>query len=74
MALDSLVHMGIGYVILVFVFIKKWRYPLADLYNKYGLLRLKSKTARSAIIQKLTTEFNLTPIIAGAFYQQFAHY
>ena len=40
----------------------------------YGLLRLKSKTARSAIIQKLAADFNLTPIIAEAFYQQFALY
>ena len=36
----------------------------------YGLLRLKSKTARSAIVQKLATDFNLTPSIAETFYQQ----
>jgi len=40
----------------------------------YGLLRLKSKDARSAIVQKLAADFNLTPIIAEAFYQQFALY
>lgn len=40
----------------------------------YGLLRLRSKDARSAIVQKLATDFNLTPIIAEAFYQQIALY
>jgi biotin operon repressor len=40
----------------------------------YGILRLKSKDARAAIIQKLATDFNLTPIIAEAFYQQFSLY
>ena len=40
----------------------------------YGVLRLKSKDARTAIIQKLATDFNLTPIIAEAFYQQFSLY
>lgn len=42
--------------------------------TNYGLKRLKSKDARAAIIQKLTTDFNLTPIIAEAFYQQFSQY
>lgn len=42
--------------------------------TNYGLKRLKSKDARAAIIQKLTTDFNLTPIIAEAFYQQFSLY
>lgn len=42
--------------------------------NGYGITRLESKTARNAIIQKLTTDFNLTPIIAEAFYQQFTLY
>ena len=28
----------------------------------YGLLRLKSKTAREAIVQKLSSDFNLTPV------------
>ena len=42
--------------------------------SNYGILRLKSKDARNAIIQKLAADFNLTPIIAEAFYQQFALY
>ena len=40
----------------------------------YGINRLKSKNAQNAIIQKLATDFNLTPIIAEAFYQQFTQY
>jgi hypothetical protein len=40
----------------------------------YGLQRLESKNARNAIIQKLATDFNLTPIIAEAYYQQFIQY
>ncbi len=36
----------------------------------YGLLRLKSKTAREAIVQKLSSDFNLTPVIAEAYYRQ----
>ncbi|MBC8478432.1 DUF1670 domain-containing protein [bacterium] len=40
----------------------------------YGVSRLQSKNARNAIIQKLTVDFNLTPIIAEAFYQQFTTY
>jgi hypothetical protein len=40
----------------------------------YGLLRLRSKDARSAIVQKLASDFNLTPIIAEAFYSQIALY
>lgn len=47
---------------------------MVDLQSNYGLLRLKSKEARAAIVQKLGTEFNLTPIIAEAFYQQVAQY
>jgi hypothetical protein len=42
--------------------------------TNYGLTRLKSKDARHAIVQKLTADFNLTPIIAEAFFQQFALY
>ncbi len=42
--------------------------------NSYGITRLESKNARSAIIQKLAADFNLTPIIAEAFYQQIAQY
>jgi biotin operon repressor len=47
---------------------------MANPQGHYGLLRLKSKEARAAIIQKLATDFNLTPIIAEAFYQQFSLY
>ncbi len=42
--------------------------------NGYGVKRLSSKEARSAIIQKLSSDFNLTPIIAEAYYQQFSQY
>jgi len=42
--------------------------------KSYGLNRLKSKDARAAIVQKLAVDFNLTPIIAEAFYQQFSLY
>jgi hypothetical protein len=42
--------------------------------NGYGIKRLESKDARSAIIQKLASDFNLTPIIAEAYYQQFSQY
>jgi hypothetical protein len=41
---------------------------MANSQTNYGILRLKSKDARSAIIQKLATDFNLTPIIAEAFF------
>ena len=41
---------------------------------EYGLKRLETKNARNAIVQKLSTDFNLTPIIAEAFYQQIATY
>lgn len=40
----------------------------------YGVQRLQSKNARSAIVQRLAVDFNLTPIIAEAFYQQFSMY
>lgn len=42
--------------------------------DSYGLKRLESKNARNAIIQKLTIDFNLTPLIAEAFYHQFSLY
>jgi hypothetical protein len=42
--------------------------------DNYGVKRLQSKNARNAIIQKLAHDFNLTPIIAEAYYQQFATY
>lgn len=40
----------------------------------YGLKRIESKTARNAIVQRLAADFNLTPIIAEAFYEQFSVY
>lgn len=42
--------------------------------DSYGIKRLESKNAKNAIIQKLATDFNLTPIIAEAYYHQFSHY
>ncbi len=42
--------------------------------NQYGILRLKSKDARDAIIQKLATDFNLTQVIAEAYFKQFSLY
>ena len=39
-----------------------------------GISRLKSKNSKDAIIQKLSVDFNLTPIIAEAFYSQFSQY
>lgn len=47
---------------------------MSNAKSSYGLLRLKSKEARAAIIQKLATDFNLMPIIAEAYYQQFSYY
>jgi hypothetical protein len=36
----------------------------------YGIHRLESKNARVAIIQKISADFNLMPIVAEAYYQQ----
>ena len=47
---------------------------MAKVQTNYGIKRLESKDAKSAIVQKLATDFNLTPIIAEAFYQQFTIY
>ncbi len=47
---------------------------MANPQTNYGISRLKSKDAKSAIIQKLAVDFNLTPIIAEAFFQQFSLY
>ena len=38
--------------------------------SQYGVLRLKSKDARAAIIQKLAQDFNLTQVIAEAYFTQ----
>ena len=42
--------------------------------DQFGTKRLQSKNARNAIIQRLSEDFNLTPIIAEAFYSQFSQY
>lgn len=42
--------------------------------DSYGLKRLESKNAKNAIIQKLSQDFNLTPIIAEAYYKQVSSY
>lgn len=42
--------------------------------SQYGILRLKSKDARAAIIQKLAQDFNLTQVIAEAYFKQFSLY
>lgn len=47
---------------------------MIDTNFNYGVKRLESKNARNAIIQKLSQDFNLTPIIAEAFYQQVSSY
>ena len=47
---------------------------MADKNLNYGVKRLTCKTARNAIIQRLANDFNLTPIIAEAYYQQFDQY
>lgn len=47
---------------------------MANHETNYGILRLKSKHSRNAIIQKLSNDFNLTTIIAEAYYQQFTQY
>ena len=40
----------------------------------YGIKRLESKNARAAIIQKISVDFNLTPLIAEAYYRQISEY
>ena len=50
------------------------RILMAKSQTSYGIKRLESKHARNAIVQKLSNDFNLTPIIAEAFYQQIALY
>ena len=40
----------------------------------YGVKRIESKTARSAIIQKISADFNLMPLIAEAYYKQIVGY
>ena len=40
----------------------------------YGINRLESKNARAAIIQKISEDFNLMPIVAEAYYKQISTY
>ncbi len=40
----------------------------------YGVKRIESKNARSAIIQKISEDFNLMPIVAEAYYKQISTY
>ena len=40
----------------------------------YGIKRLESKNARAAIIQKISADFNLMPIVAEAYYKQISSY
>jgi hypothetical protein len=45
-----------------------------SLSNSFGLKRLELKHARDAFIHKLAVDFNLTPLIAEAVFQQFSLY
>ena len=40
----------------------------------YGIKRLESKTAKAAIIQKISADFNLMPLMAEAYYKQISTY
>ena len=40
----------------------------------YGAARLRTKTAREAIVHAIGRDFNLTPIIAEAYFSQVASY
>jgi hypothetical protein len=42
--------------------------------SSYGLKRLHSKTARDSIIQQIAADFNLSPIFAETYFQQFTNY
>ena len=42
--------------------------------SQYGIFSLKSKDARPAIIQKLSQDFNLTQVIAEAYFNHFSLY
>lgn len=42
--------------------------------DPYGSTRLKSKNVRNAIVQKISQDFNLTPIIAEAYFRQISAY
>ena len=40
----------------------------------YGIKRIESKNARSVIIQKISADFNLMPLVAEAYYKQISTY
>ncbi len=40
----------------------------------YGINRLESKNAGAAIIQKISSDFNLMPLVAEAYYKQISNY
>lgn len=40
----------------------------------YGIKRLQSKNVKNAIIQRIAQDFNLTPIIAEAYFRQISAY
>ena len=40
----------------------------------YGINRLESKNAKAAIIQKISADFNLMPLVAEAYYKQISSY
>jgi len=42
--------------------------------DPYGIQRLDSKTVRNAIIQKISEDFDLPPVIAEAYFQQISGY
>ena len=42
--------------------------------DPYGIKRLESKNVRNAIVQKISQDFNLTPIIAEAYFRQISSY
>lgn len=42
--------------------------------NAYGIKWLKSKNVRNAIVQRISQDFNLTPIIAEAYFRQISAY
>jgi DNA-binding transcriptional ArsR family regulator len=46
----------------------------ADRGDEYGASRLRNKTAREAIIHSIGHDFNLTPIIAEAYFSQISTY
>ena len=42
--------------------------------DSYGTVRLAAKNAESAIITRICEDFNLTPVLARAYYEQMARY